>query len=59
MNADDLRKCLSILSATCRELLNTKDDKYALDDAYAIGDVAVTLSGYWSMDKLADEFEWI
>ncbi len=59
MNADDLRKCLSVMSATCRELLKTKDNNYALSDAYSIGDSAIAIASFWSMDKIADEFEWI
>jgi hypothetical protein len=59
MNTEELRKCLSVMSKTCKELLKTNSDIYALGDAYAIGDAAITIAGYWSMDKIADEFEWI
>ncbi|NMC57490.1 MAG: hypothetical protein GYA50_09745 [Eubacteriaceae bacterium] len=59
MNAEDLRKCLSVMSVTCKELLNIKDNSYALSDAYSIGDTAIAIASFWSMDKIADEFEWI
>ncbi|MEL7570917.1 MAG: hypothetical protein AAGU14_10215 [Eubacteriaceae bacterium] len=59
MNAEDLRKCLGVMSVTCKELLKIKDNSYALSDAYSIGDTAIAIASFWSMDKIADEFEWI
>jgi len=59
MEINDLKKCLSVMSKTCKELLKAKDNKFALDDAYAIGDAALTIANYWSADNIADEFEWI
>jgi hypothetical protein len=47
------------MSVTCKELLKAKDNRYALSDAYSIGDTAIAIASFWSMDKIADEFEWI
>jgi len=59
VNENELRNCLNVLSVTCNELYKTKDDRYAFDDASAIGDIAIAITNFWSMGHLADEFEWV